>query len=70
LHVLVKKDPVTTVIIPDVINVYPTTRTGDQIFCSCFFQLKQQYKEKNIAKRIEYPEVYLSAYSLITISVL
>ena len=47
-----KKDPVTTVIIPDVINVYPTTRTGDQIFCSCFFQLKQQYKEKNIAKRI------------------
>lgn len=35
-----------------------------------FFQLKQQYKEKNIAKRIEYPEVYLSAYSLITISVL
>jgi nitronate monooxygenase len=57
----VKKDLVTTVIIPDVINVYPTTRTGDQIFCSCFFQLKQQYKEKNIAKRIEYPEVYLSA---------
>ena len=40
------------------------------LFIGCFFQLKQQYKEKNIAKRIEYPEVYLSAYSLITISVL
>ena len=32
-----EKDPVTTVIIPDVINVYPTTRTGDQIFCFLFF---------------------------------
>ena len=31
------------------------TRTGDIIFCSCFLSIKkQQYKEKNIAKRIEY----------------
>ena len=63
-----KKDPVTTVIIPDVINVYPTTRTGDQIFCSCFFQLKQQYKEKNIAKRIEYRKYIYPPQSCYNIS--
>jgi len=48
----------------------PQARAEDQTSVLVFFQLKQQYKKKNIAKRIEYPEVYLSAYSLVTISVL
>jgi len=43
-------------------------KTKSSVFA--FYQSKQQYKEKNITKRIEYPKVYLSAYSLVTISVL
>lgn len=41
----------------------PTSQQKQKIKSSvfAFYQSKQQYKEKNIAKRIEYQKVYLSA---------